>query len=145
MKRRRVVLSMIFMMILFCSRPSVSAQETGNNPEIQPLFIYVNSTTEGLNISNSGLAECSCTVWADPDRVIKIVAYMYLQKKNAQGNYENIISWEKTVDLDYIGFSKSYQLSSGGTYRAMMIYNVYHKPMQYEVIQAYSMETGYVK
>lgn len=123
------------------SEDNVRSEETG----IQPRWLYTAATSQGLIITSSGEAECFSDCLGYYDRVIKVCGYMYLQKQKPNGDYENIISWYKEADTYRMIMEESYQLKSSGTYRVMIIYNVYHRPMQYEVIQVYSNVRTYTR
>lgn len=113
--------------------------------DIQPYYSYTATTDTGMCIINKNIGVGTASILGYADEVIKITGYMYLQKVNSNGTYQNITSWYSEVDGWDLDMENTHTLTSSGTYRIMMVYNVYHRPMQYEVVQTYSNEVTFVK
>ena len=165
MRKNKIAFILCFVMILSCpvylqaqeaaidntaltellnENASVVYNTSTGDIAVQPYFIYTSAVDTSLVISN-GIAIGACSVTGYQNQVIKVAAYMYLQKKKSNGDFENVTSWYKEKDASYMNMENTYSLTASGTYRIMMVLNVYNKPMQYEVIQTYSNEVTYTR
>lgn len=108
----------------------------------QPLFMYTSAIDTSLIVSNDKMIG-ACSVTGYHGQVIKVAAYMYLQRKEDDGTYRNISCWYQEKDKSFIHMERFDWLELNGTYQIMMVLNIYHKVMQYEVIQTYSNNVVY--
>ena len=99
--------------------------------EISPCFNNTSLGTIRANISTSGLMTISYLLTGYQDVTTKIVVTTYIEKKtlglfwtrvdNGQPNKQ----WVDTIYDFWYGGSRTYQLSSKGTYRTIAVYKVY--------------------
>jgi len=116
------------------------AQLTSDEVIIQPYWTYINSTTTVLAI-NSGLASCYGSILCY-NTVDKISITLYLEKKGFLGLYwSTVTSWSQTVYDTFAYMSKTYNLSSSGTYRVRAVYVAYSGSSS-ESHTAYSSEVN---
>lgn len=76
--------------------------------------------TPYLSISGS-TAQCKLFVRTENSSE-SILATLMLQKKNSDGTYSNVTSWERMTAIGYLGFTDSYSpVNSSNTYRLKAI------------------------
>ncbi len=103
------------------TKTTAQAKATGNSGEIQPYYVNTLNIAAGLKISGS-TAYCLAEVYAKKPCFINVV--MRLQKKES-GSWQTKSSWvESAANAGGKSLSKSFALSSRGTYRVYVIATV---------------------
>jgi len=127
---------------------SVSASAAVASEEIMPLYNNTSTAYCTANINDSGNMTISYRVYGYSSTTSKIVINTYIEKK-VLGLFwsrvdigETDDEWVDTINKStYIG-SRSYQLSSTGTYRVNVTYTVYGTGGAADVIP-FSIEKSY--
>lgn len=121
------VLVLCLSVVPFCSVSASAATQE----EVTPYFNNTLSTTTAMNISSSGKMTISYQYSGYASITTKAVITTYIEKKTLGlfwtrvdiGTTED--QWVDTInDYRYTG-SRSYQLSSSGTYRVTVVYKIY--------------------
>ncbi len=121
------VLALCLSVVPFCSVSASAATQE----EVTPYFNNTLSTTTAMNISSSGKMTISYQYSGYSSITTKAVITTYIEKKTLGlfwtrvdiGTTDN--QWVDTInDYRYTG-SRSYQLSSSGTYRVTVVYKIY--------------------
>lgn len=122
-----IVLVLCLSIVPFCS---VSASAT-TQEEITPYFNNTLSTTTSMNINSSGKMTISYKYSGYANVTTKAVITTYIEKKTLGLFWSRVDigttndEWVDTVnDYRYTG-SRTYQLSSSGTYRVTVVYKIY--------------------
>ena len=109
---------------------SVSAA-AATQEEVTPLYNNTASVTTAMNINSSGKMTISYQYSGYPSTTTKAVITTYIEKKTLGLFWSRVDigttddQWVDTInDYRYTG-SRTYQLSSSGTYRVTVIYKIY--------------------
>lgn len=109
---------------------SVSAG-TSSEGEIMPLYNNTTSANTTMSINSSGKMTIGYNIIGVASKTTKIVITTYIEKKTLGlfwtrvDNGQPDEQWVKTINSYYYSGSRSYQLSSSGTYRVTVKYKVY--------------------
>ncbi len=129
---KRKLAMMLTMMCLIISMSTVSyaaegntkttaqARATGNSGGIQPYYVNISKVSAGLKITGN-TAYCLAEVFAK--KVCFVNVTMRLQKKE-NGSWQTKSSWIESSTSGSKMMSKSFTLSSKGTYRVYVIATV---------------------
>lgn len=102
---------------------------------------YIASTSQGMSINNNSKATLLASITAYPDKVDKVIIYMYLQKYE-DGIWKNL-TWTKDEFDSFRGTVERYKSNcSKGTYRLKVSYYAY-AGSKYENHVAYSARYHY--
>lgn len=100
-----------------------------------PAYSYTSNCNSQLTITGS-TAECYSYVTGYYGSTTKIVIKQILQKKTSSGNWEDVCSWNSTIN-NFKGSVTNYKYSlSSGTYRLKSVFTVY-AGSNYETITKY--------
>lgn len=109
---------------------SVSAAAV-TQEEVMPLYNNTASVTTAMNINSSGKMTISYQYSGYPSTTTKAVITTYIEKKTLGLFWSRVDigttddQWVDTInDYRYTG-SRTYQLSSSGTYRVTVVYKIY--------------------
>lgn len=109
---------------------SVSAAAV-TQEEVMPLYNNTASVTTAMNINSSGKMTISYQYSGYPSTTTKAVITTYIEKKILGFFWSRVDigttddQWVDTInDYRYTG-SRTYQLSSSGTYRVTVVYKIY--------------------
>lgn len=127
---KRIFVAMLILCLTIVPLSPASAAVADGN-EIMPMYNNVGSATATINISSSGKLTIGYQYSGYSSITTKAVITTYIEKKTlglfwtrvdiGQTNDE----WVDTInDYRYTG-SRTYQLSSSGTYRVTVIYKIY--------------------
>lgn len=124
----------IFLVLCFILVPFSTVYASAAMPpeqEIMPLYNNTSSANCAMSISDSGKMTISYRVYGYSSSTTRIVINTYIEKKVAGLFWSRVDigetndEWVDTINkTSYIG-SRSYQLSSTGTYRVSVTYTVY--------------------
>lgn len=122
-----IVLVLCLSIVPFCSVSASAATQE----EITPCFNNALSTTTSMNINSSGKMTISYKYSGYANITTKAVITTYVEKKTLGLFWSRVDigttndEWVDTVnDYRYTG-SRTYQLSSSGTYRVTVVYKIY--------------------
>ena len=102
---------------------------------------YIASTSQGMSINNNSKATLLASITAYPDKVDKVIIYMYLQKYE-DGIWKNL-TWTKDEFNRFYGTAERLKYDcSKGTYRLKVSYYAY-AGSKYENHVAYSARYHY--
>lgn len=90
---------------------------------VSPCYLYTNSLTSTLSISN-GKASCRTTIYGISGTTTKIVVTQYLEKKNGK-SWDEVTSWTDTFNSWWCNDTNSYTITESGTYRLRSEATVY--------------------
>lgn len=125
-QKKKLFTCFALLALVLSSECYASAAVTGQNttPPIAVQSVNTSLASVGLNIS-SGTASVSANVLGVAG-TSKIEITVKLQKYNSNTkSWKNVKSWEKTFNSSGALFSKTYSLTSKGTYRAKLTANVW--------------------
>ena len=121
------ILVLCLSVVPFCSVSASAATQE----EITPYFNNTLSTTPSMKIDNSGKMSISYKYSGYANITTKAVITTYIEKKTLGLFWSRVDigttndEWVDTVnDYRYTG-SRTYQLSSSGTYRVTVVYKIY--------------------
>lgn len=115
---------LILLAILCFGIQSSLAVSYVNNAGIQPLWTYIDTATNHLDINASGKASMSSQITADSNYVDNVTMNNYLQR-NVNGSWTTVSSWSQNTASYYANWSKTYYVTSGYYYRLYTFYYVY--------------------
>ena len=96
-----------------------------------PLYNNTTSANTTMSINSSGKMTIGYNIIGVASKTTKIVITTYIEKKTLGlfwtrvDNGQPDEQWVKTINSYYYSGSRSYQLSSSGTYRVTVKYKVY--------------------
>ena len=145
---KRLVTTFIAFCFVWIPFGVVSASAATPSNDIMPLYNNTSSANCAMSISDSGKMTISYRIYGYSSSTTKIVINTYIEKKVA-GLFWSRVDIDQTNDewidtinkTSYIG-SRSYQLSSNGTYRVNVTYTVYGTGGSADVIP-FSIEKSY--
>lgn len=124
-KMLAAILTLCLFIVPICS-VSAATQE-----EVMPLYNNTASVTTAMNINSSGKMTISYQYSGYPSTTTKAVITTYIEKKTLGLFWSRVDigtsndQWVDTInDYRYTG-SRTYQLSSSGTYRVTVVYKIY--------------------
>jgi hypothetical protein len=122
LKKLAVFILSIVLIFSFSLTAYAAENESGTtsvNGDISIMMTYISSTYCNLDISSSGLAECSASVnaYSGTDSVS---ISMYLQKYNS--GWSTVQQWSTSANGNYVSILKNYYVMSGYTYRVLVYY-----------------------
>lgn len=125
-KIKKLMIGTILCCTVLCSGKQTEAFVTGDiSPGISVMSINTASSNLAINISNYGVAKISAGV-AGKFGTSKISMTVKLQKYDKPTKkWKNIKIWEQTQSGSFSSFSKSYQLTQRGSYRAKLFATVW--------------------
>ncbi len=108
---------------------TVNAASVSDSDIIMPLYNNTSSASVTFTISSSGLATISLYCQGYTDVTTKITAYTYIQLQTGSSwvtisNGQSNNQWVDTVSGSRLVTSHTLQLTSSGTYKAVVVYNV---------------------
>lgn len=122
-----IVLVLCLSIVSFFSVSAAAATQE----EVMPLYNNTASVTTTMNISSSGKMTISYKYSGYPSTTTKAVITTYIEKKTLGLFWSRVDigttndQWVDTInDYRYTG-SRTYQLSSSGTYRVTVVYKIY--------------------
>lgn len=102
----------------------------------------IKSAASNLTLSNSGSATIRADLFGKLGSTTKITAIIKLQRYNkTEKKWKLVKSWEKTANKYNLSFSKVYQLSKNGKYRARVIANIWNGSTSEKVIKNSTTKT----
>ncbi len=130
-KHIKRILAITLMLCLFVTPIFSVSAATTSEEEIMPLYNNTTSATTTMSINSSGKMTICYNIIGVSSKTTKIVITTYIEKKTLGlfwkrvDNGQSDKQWVKTVNNYYYTGSRSYQLSSSGTYRVTVKYKVY--------------------
>jgi hypothetical protein len=115
----------------------------GDDPVEPSPYTYIATIDVYFDISSSGLTDDYCRVYI-PDSSCTSHVYMYLQRWNSSaGQWDTVKSWD-TTGSGTITLEKEWYVTSGYTYRLMVLIYVYDSNgLLDEIADAYSIHIPY--
>lgn len=133
-KRFKTTLLVVCMSILAVqpvSAANIATQRICTNNEIMPLYNNVGSVNSNMSINSSGKMTINYKYAGSPSTTTKAVITTYIEKRTLGVFWSRVDigepddQWVDTIkDYSYYG-SRTYQLSSTGTYRVTITYKIY--------------------
>ena len=117
--------------------PLKSIAATGNNENISPNLIYLESCHTILSINDSGTAKIFCDATGEGSSITKMSIYSVLQQYN-NGKWVDSTADTTEKSGTSVTFSKSYKVYSGYKYRVKATYKVYKSSTVLEAVTRYS-------
>ena len=126
-----LVLCMSILAVQPAAAANISTQYVNANDEIMPLYNNVGTVNSNMSINSSGKMTINYKYTGSPSTTTKAVITTYIEKRTLGlfwsrvdiGEPDN--QWVDTIkDYSYYG-SRTYQLSSTGTYRVTITYKIY--------------------
>jgi hypothetical protein len=124
---RKLAVFILSVVLVFSISLTAYAANSENEPasangDISIMMTYISSTYCNLDISSSGLAECSASVnaYSGTDSVS---ISMYLQKYNS--GWSTVRHWTTSANGTYVSILRNYYVMSGYTYRVLVYYYAY--------------------
>lgn len=125
-KIKKLMIGTVLCCTILCSGKQTEAFVTGDvSPGISVMSINTASSNLAINISSKGVTKISAGV-AGKFGTSKISMNIKLQKYDkATKKWKNVKIWEQTQSGSFSSFSKSYQLTQHGSYRAKLLATVW--------------------
>lgn len=127
---KRIFVAILILCLTIVPFSPVSAAVADGN-EIMPLYNNTASVTTTMNINSSGKMTISYQYSGYPSTTTKAVITTYIEKRTLGLFWKRVDigttndQWVDTInDYRYTG-SRTYQLSSSGTYRVTVVYKIY--------------------
>ena len=127
---KRIFVAILILCLTIVPLSPVSAAVADGN-EIMPMYNNVSSASANISINNSGKMTITYQYYGSAAVTTKAVITTYIEKKTLGLFWTRVDigttndEWVDTkYDSTYIG-SRTYQLSSTGTYRVTVIYKIY--------------------
>ena len=118
MKWQKILVVMVVCMLMMGMTMAVYA-ETGKAVGIQPRYTYTWSVEAGLQISDSGVAQCQGGIGVyDESSTISFKVSLY---EKVDGSWERVTSWyDSCTGRDHLNISRTYQLTEYGRYKVLV-------------------------
>lgn len=107
-------------------------------PPDAPAYSYTRECSSELSTSGK-TATCKSSATGYYNETTEIAVQQYLQKKNSSGNWEDICSWNETIDGFKGSVTNTKSSLSSGIYRLKTVFTVYAGTAS-ETVYAYSNE-----
>ncbi len=127
---KKILVALLVLCLSIVPVFSVSAA-AATQEEVMPLYNNTASVTTAMNINSSGKMTISYQYSGYPSTTTKAVITTYIEKKILGLFWSRVDigttddQWVDTInDYRYTG-SRTYQLSSSGTYRVTVVYKIY--------------------
>ena len=127
---KKILVALLVLCLSIVPVFSVSAA-AATQEEVMPLYNNTASVTTAMNINSSGKMTISYQYSGYPSTTTKAVITTYIEKKTLGLFWSRVDigttddQWVDTInDYRYTG-SRTYQLSSSGTYRVTVVYKIY--------------------
>lgn len=127
---KKILVTLLVLCLSIVPFFSVSAA-AATQEEVMPLYNNTASVTTAMNINSSGKMTISYQYSGYPSTTTKAVITTYIEKKTLGLFWSRVDigttddQWVDTInDYRYTG-SRTYQLSSSGTYRVTVVYKIY--------------------
>ena len=127
---KRIFVAILVLCLSVVPLSPVSAAVAEGN-EIMPLFNNVSTVTANGSINNSGKMTISYKYIGSPSVTTKAVITTYIEKKTLGLFWTRVDigttndEWVDTINSYSYSGTRSYQLSSTGTYRVTTVYKIY--------------------
>lgn len=130
-KRLTGIISALLIMCLFVVPLSPVSAATAPEAEVMPCYNNVNLATGTISINDSGKLTITYKYTGSPSITTKAVITTYIEKKFLGLFWRRVDigttddQWVDTINNYMYNGSRTYQLSSSGTYRVTIIYKIY--------------------
>ncbi len=130
-KRLTGIISALLIMCLFVVPLSPVSAATAPEAEVMPCYNNVSSATANASISDSGKLTITYNYSGSSSVTTKAVITTYIEKKFLGLFWKRVDigttddQWVDTINNYRYTGSRTYQLSSTGTYRITVIYKIY--------------------
>lgn len=131
-------------MSLFCAIILSTSVAVGNTASAAimlpdtPTYSYTSSCSSELSIS-AKTATCKSSITGYYNKTTEIAVKQYLQKKNSSDKWEDVCSWNDTINSFKGSVTNTKSSLSSGTYRLKTVFTVYAGTAS-ETVYAYSNE-----